>query len=53
MISTALLPPCVLAAKTMADVSFTSALTSKRNWLPLRACSATFIPMDESPGEEV
>src|SRR5947209_6649571 len=49
MISTPLLPPCVLAWNTTAEVSFTSALTSKRSCEPVSACSATFIPMDESP----
>src|SRR2546426_9055913 len=34
MISTPLLPPCVLAWNTTAEVSFTSALTSKRSCEP-------------------
>ena len=53
MINTPLLPPWVLAWNTTAEVSFTSALTSKRSCEPVSACSATFIPIEESPGEEV
>src|SRR5213082_296171 len=34
-------------------VSFTSALGSKRSREPVSACSATFMPMDESPGDDV
>src|SRR5437016_1487307 len=53
MIRMPLLPPWVFASNTMADVSFTSALGSNRSCDPVSACSATFIPMDESPGDEV
>src|SRR5712692_7904338 len=53
MIRMPLLPPWVLASNTIADVSFTSALESKRSCDPVSACSATFIPMDESPGDDV
>ena len=53
MIRTPLLPPCVFASNTIADVSFTSALGSKRSREPVSACSATFMPMDESPGDDV
>src|SRR6266571_2363598 len=49
MIRMPLLPPWVFASNTMADVSFTSALGSNRSCDPVSACSATFIPMDESP----
>ena len=51
--SAPLLPPVRLASSTIAAVSFTSALTSKRSWLPASACSATFIPIELSPGELV
>jgi hypothetical protein len=37
----------------MLAVSLTSALTSKRSLLPASACSATFIPIELSPGELV
>jgi hypothetical protein len=37
----------------MLAVSFTSALTSNLSLLPARACSATFIPIELSPGELV
>ena len=37
----------------MLAVSFTSALTSNRSLLPASACSATFIPIELSPGELV
>ena len=40
-------------ARTIAAVSLTSAETSKRSWLPCSACSATFMPIDESPGDDV
>jgi len=53
MINTPLLPPCTFAENTIDEVSFTSALTSKRSLLPDSACSATFMPIDESPGDEV
>ena len=36
-----------------AAVSFTSALTSKASLLPWSALAATFIPIDESPGDDV
>ncbi len=51
--STADRPPLRLASRTMAAVSFTSADTSNRSADPVSASAATFIPMDESPGEEV
>ena len=51
--STPLLPPVRLASSTIAAVSFTSALTSNRSRLPASACSATFMPMELSPGELV
>ena len=50
---TPLLPPLRLASSTMAAVSFTSALTSNRSLLPASACSATFMPIELSPGELV
>ena len=53
MINTPLLPPCVLARNTIAEVSLTSALTSRRSCEPVSACSATFMPIEESPGDEV
>jgi hypothetical protein len=46
-------PPLRLASRTIAAVSFTSALTSNRNADPVSASAATFIPMDESPGDDV
>ena len=36
-----------------APVSFTSAFTSKVSRFPCSALAATFIPIDESPGDEV
>src|SRR5205085_7028122 len=41
------------AAKTIAAVSFTSSEGSKANLLPCKALAATFIPIDESPGDDV
>jgi hypothetical protein len=48
----ALLPPPRLAAKTIAAVSLTSRETSIRGPRSRSASSATFIPIEESPGEE-
>ena len=46
-------PPLRLASSTIAAVSFTSALASKRSLLPSSAIAATFMPIELSPGEEV
>src|SRR4030042_641346 len=51
--TTALLPPARLAARTKAVVSFTSIEGFTRNLLPRSSTPATFMPMVESPGEEV
>jgi hypothetical protein len=42
-----------LAASTIDAVSFTSSEGSKASLFPCKAFAATFMPMLESPGEEV
>ena len=51
--TTALLPPARLAASTNAVVSFTSIEGLMRSLLPRSSTPATFMPMVESPGDEV
>ena len=51
--TTALLPPERFAASTMAVDSLTSIEGFRRSLLPRNSTPATFIPMVESPGDEV
>jgi len=51
--TTALRPPERFAASTNAVVSFTSIDGLIRSLLPRSSTPATFMPMVESPGEEV
>jgi hypothetical protein len=50
---TALLPPPRLAASTTDAVSLTSAFGSMTHLFPSSASAATFMPIDESPGDDV
>ena len=52
-IITPLFPPPRFAASTIDAVSLTSWFGSIRHFPPSRASAATFIPIDESPGDEV
>ena len=49
----ALLPPERLALRTIDAVSFTSRLGSIVHLFPSSESAAMFIPIDESPGDEV
>ena len=51
--TTALLPPDLFAARTNAVVSFTSIEGLRRSLLPRSSTPATFMPIVESPGDEV
>src|SRR4051812_20994865 len=52
-INTPDLPPPRLAVRTIDAVSFTSALGSITHLFPSSASAATFMPIDESPGDDV
>ena len=51
--TTALLPPARFAASTMAVVSLTSIEGLMRSLLPRSSTPATFMPIVESPGDDV
>src|SRR3954466_11522456 len=52
-ISTADLPPPRFAVRTIDAVSLTSRFGSMTHLFPSSASAATFIPIDESPGDDV